>query len=213
MVSTVGKDRVCVGTRALLSELGVRVPASAVAEAEALEAAGVTTVFGAVGDAKAAQVLIGVADEIKEDAEEAVRTLQDAGVDVWVCSGDNDRTVRAVAASVGIPGDRVVAGLSPEGKADHVHRLQREGGGRGRRVVAMVGDGVNDAPALARADLGIALGTGTDIAVEAAGMVLMRDALMDVPLALHISRATFRRIRLNLAWALAFNIIGARAGG
>ena len=140
-----------------------------------------------------------VADTVKPTSAEAVRRLRDLGLRPVLLTGDNERTARAVAAEVGI--DDVVAGVSPEGKVAEVRRLQEQG-----RVVAMVGDGMNDAPALAQADLGLAMGAGTDVAVEAADLTLVRDDLRAAADAVRLSRATLRTIKTNLAWAFGYNL-------
>ena len=163
----------------------------------AAESAGRTAVVLTVDD-QPAGVLV-VADTVKPTSAEAVRRLRDLGLRPVLLTGDNERTARAVAAEVGI--DDVVAGVSPEGKVAEVRRLQEQG-----RVVAMVGDGVNDAPALAQADLGLAMGAGTDVAVEAADLTLVRDDLRAAADAVRLSRATLRTIKTNLAWAFGYNL-------
>ena len=140
-----------------------------------------------------------VADTVKPTSAEAVRRLRDLGLRPVLLTGDNERTARKVAAEVGI--EDVVAGVSPEGKVAEVRRLQEQG-----RVVAMVGDGMNDAPALAQADLGLAMGAGTDVAVEAADLTLVRDDLRAAADAVRLSRATLRTIKTNLAWAFGYNL-------
>jgi len=144
--------------------------------------------------------LIAVADVIKEDSPEAVRQLRNMGVRVVMLTGDNERTARAIGAQAGV--DEVIAGVLPEGKESVIRRLQQQG------KVAMVGDGINDAPALTRADLGIAIGAGTDVAIDAADVVLMKSRLSDVPAAIRLSRATLRNIHQNLFWAFFYNSIG-----
>ena len=161
------------------------------------ESAGRTAVVLTVDD-QPAGVLV-VADTVKPTSAEAVRRLRDLGLRPVLLTGDNERTARAVAAEVGI--DDVVAGVSPEGKVAEVRRLQEQG-----RVVAMVGDGINDAPALAQADLGLAMGAGTDVAVEAADLTLVRDDLRAAADAVRLSRATLRTIKTNLAWAFGYNL-------
>ena len=161
------------------------------------ESAGRTAVVLTVDD-QPAGVLV-VADTVKPTSAEAVRRLRDLGLRPVLLTGDNELPARAVAAEVGI--DDVVAGVSPEGKVAEVRRLQEQG-----RVVAMVGDGINDAPALAQADLGLAMGAGTDVAVEAADLTLVRDDLRAAAEAVRLSRATLRTIKTNLAWAFGYNL-------
>lgn len=144
--------------------------------------------------------MIAVADVIKEDSPEAVKELTDMGIRVIMLTGDNERTAEAVAARAGIT--EVIAGVLPDGKEQVVRSLKEEG------RVAMVGDGINDAPALTRADIGIAIGAGTDIAIDAADVVLMKSSLKDIPAAVRLSRATLRNIHENLFWAFIYNIIG-----
>ena len=144
--------------------------------------------------------VIAVADTIKPDSPQAVRELQNMGIRVVMLTGDNERTAKAIAAQAGV--DEVVAGVLPDGKEAVIRRLKELG------KVAMVGDGINDAPALTRADLGIAIGAGADVAVDAADVVLMKSSLLDVPAAIRLSRATLRSIHENLFWAFIYNIIG-----
>ncbi len=152
--------------------------------------------------------LFGVRDEVKDDSPATVRWLAEHGVDVWMITGDNAQTAAAVAAEIGIPADHVKAGVKPEDKADAVKELQSatEDGGP-KRVVGMVGDGVNDAPALAQADLGIAIGTGTDVAIEASDITLISGDIEGVRRAVELSRATYAKIKQNLFWAFAYNTI------
>ena len=144
--------------------------------------------------------MIAVADVIKEDSPRAVKELQNMGLHVVMLTGDNERTARAIGHQAGV--DEVIAGVLPDGKEAVIRKLKRKG------RVAMVGDGINDAPALTRADIGIAIGAGTDIAVDAADIVLMKSRLSDVPAAIRLSRATLRNIHENLFWAFFYNVIG-----
>lgn len=144
--------------------------------------------------------IIAVADVIKEDSPQAVRELQNMGIHVVMLTGDNERTAKAIGAQAGV--DEVIAGVLPDGKESVIRSLKRKG------KVAMVGDGINDAPALTRADIGIAIGAGTDIAIDAADVVLMKSRLSDVPAAIRLSRATLRNIHENLFWAFFYNVIG-----
>ena len=144
--------------------------------------------------------IIAVADVIKEDSPRAVKELQNMGIRVVMLTGDNERTAKAIGAQAGV--DEVIAGVLPDGKESVIRALKKEG------KVAMVGDGINDAPALTRADMGIAIGAGTDIAIDAADVVLMKSRLSDVPAAIRLSRATLRNIHENLFWAFFYNVIG-----
>ena len=154
-----------------------------------------------IGYNDAVQGLIVVADTVKESSARAIQTLHEMGIQVAMMTGDHERTAQAIATEVGI--DRVFSEVLPQDKANYVSKLQEEG-----YIVAMVGDGINDAPALAQAQVGIAIGTGTDVAIESADAVLMKSDLMDVPAMLKLSRATIRNIKENLFWAFAYNIIG-----
>lgn len=167
-------------------------------KAEALAEAGKTPLFFA----KNGELLgiIAVADVIKEDSPQAVKELQNMGIRVVMLTGDNERTARAIGRLAGV--DEVIAGVLPDGKERVIRQLQEKG------KVAMVGDGINDAPALTRADMGIAIGAGTDIAIDAADVVLMKSRLSDVPAAIRLSRATLKNIHENLFWAFIYNIIG-----
>ena len=186
-----------VGRRKLMAEAGLPVPAALEETADRLEGEGKTAIFtGWEGETRG---VLAVADTLKADAARAVAALSDLGVEVAMITGDNARTAAAIAAAVGI--DRVLAEVLPADKVDEVRRLQAEG-----RVVAMVGDGVNDAPALVQADLGIAIGTGTDVAIESADITLLADDLTSVADALRLARRTFRTILQNLGWAFGYNI-------
>ena len=145
--------------------------------------------------------IIAVADVIKEDSPQSgKRTSEHGNTRVVMLTGDNERTAKAIGTQAGV--DEVIAGVLPEGKESVIRRLKRKG------KVAMVGDGINDAPALTRADMGIAIGAGTDIAIDAADVVLMKSRLSDVPAAIRLSRATLRNIHENLFWAFFYNVIG-----
>jgi Cu+-exporting ATPase len=187
-----------VGNAALLRAWGVD-PSPLAADAERLAGDAKTPVYVAADGMLAG--LVAVADPVKPGAPAAVRRLRAMGLDVVMLTGDNRRTAEAVARAAGI--DRVVADVLPDGKVAEVRRLQAAG-----RVVAMVGDGVNDAPALAQADVGIAVGTGADVAVEAADVALMRDDLAGVARAVALSRRTMRTTRQNLFWAFVYNVVG-----
>ncbi|GMA32809.1 heavy metal translocating P-type ATPase [Litorihabitans aurantiacus] len=193
--------RVAVGRPGWIAEQG-EVPAVVGDAVARLEATGATTVVLARGDAGGALTAIGVialADEIKETSREAVAELVALGIEPVLLTGDQEAAARTVADAVGI--ERVVAGVLPEGKVAEVERLQAAG-----RVVAMVGDGVNDAAALAQADLGLAMGTGTDVAIEASDLTLVRGDLRSAPRAIALSRRTLRVIKQNLFWAFAYNV-------
>ena len=168
------------------------------AKAEALAEQGKTPLFFSRGQELAG--IIAVADVIKEDSPQAVRELQNMGVRVVMLTGDNERTAKAIGRQAGV--DEVIAGVLPEGKESVIRSLKEKG------KVAMVGDGINDAPALTRADIGIAIGAGTDVAIDAADLVLMKSRLTDVPAAIRLSRATLRNIHQNLFWAFFYNTIG-----
>ncbi len=195
--ATVSGHAVLVGRPGFLESLAVDV-APLTAAADALAADGRTPVFAAI-DGRAAAV-IAIADTLKAGSVEAVAELHRLGISVAMLTGDNRRTAEAIARSAGI--DRVVADVRPDGKAAAVKALQAEG-----KVVAMVGDGVNDAPALASADVGVAMGTGTDVAMESAGVTLMSGDLRGLVTAIALSRATMRNIRQNLFWAFGYNVI------
>jgi Cu+-exporting ATPase len=165
-----------------------------------LEAQGKTTMLIAL-DGKLAGA-VAVADTIKVGSQEAIKQLHAQGLTVWMITGDNRRTAQAIADQVGIPAEHVLSEVLPEDKANQVKRLQEQG-----LVVAFAGDGINDAPALVQADAGIAMGTGTDVAMEASDITLVKGNLKSIAMALALSRATLRTIKQNLFWAFAYNVI------
>jgi Cu+-exporting ATPase len=188
---------VLVGNRKLIEEAGVFEDDLA-PRFEELLAAGKTSMFVAVDGEPAG--LVAVADVAREEAGEAVGSLRSMGLEVVMLTGDNERTANAEARELGI--DRAIAGVLPEGKEGEVKELQAEG-----KVVAMVGDGINDTPALAQADVGVAIGTGTDVAMEAADLTLISGDVRGVVRAIKLSKATVRNIKQNLFWAFAYNVL------
>ncbi len=192
-----GDVRAVGGNRALIEEIA-QIPAEQIAQAEALAEDGKTPLFFAADGQYLG--IIAVADPVKADSKEAIAQLKQMGMRVVLLTGDNRRTAEAIGRTVGV--DEVIAGVFPDGKEEVIRRCQQGG------KVAMVGDGINDAPALVRADIGIAIGAGTDIAIDAADVVLMHSRLSDVPAAIRLSRATLRNIRQNLFWAFGYNVIG-----
>jgi Cu+-exporting ATPase len=195
---TVEGRRVALGNRAMMEAEGVDAGELA-ARAEALRADGQTVMFVAADGEPAG--LVGVADPIKATTPDAIRALRAEGLRIVMMTGDSRTTAAAVAAKLGL--DEVIAEVLPDQKAEHVRRLQAQG-----RTVAMAGDGINDAPALARADVGIAMGTGTDVAMESAGVTLVRGDLRGIARARALSRATMANIRQNLFFAFAYNAAG-----
>ena len=176
----------------------ISVPEEMKNRSQELAEEGKTPLFFAEGDRLAG--IIAVADVIKEDSPQAVKELQNMGIHVVMLTGDNERTARAIGRQAGV--DQVIAGVLPDGKESVIRSLKEKG------KVAMVGDGINDAPALTRADIGIAIGAGTDIAIDAADVVLMKSRLSDVPAAIRLSRAALRNIHENLFWAFFYNAVG-----
>lgn len=193
-----GQNIIAAGNVRLMNELGAEVPAGL---AEQFAAEGKTPLFFAKNGELVGT--IAVADEVKETSAEAIAALRKLGVDVRMLTGDNRVTAEAIARRVGLTSEQVIADVLPDDKERHVRELQDAGG-----KVAMVGDGINDSPALARSDVGLAIGTGADIAKEGADVVLMRSDLMDVARAIELSRATIRNIKQDLFWALFYNGIG-----
>jgi Cu+-exporting ATPase len=194
----VNDHAVMLGNEALLTSYAVDA-SSLRGVVDAWTAAAKTPVYIAIDGALAGA--IAVADPVRSTSSAAIARLRGMGLDVFMLSGDNERTARAVARVVGI--DQVVAGVMPDGKTAEIKRLQAEG-----RVVAMVGDGINDAPALAQADVGMAMGSGTDVAVEAADIALMRGDLHAVADAIALARRTMRTMKQNLFWAFVYNVVG-----
>jgi Cu2+-exporting ATPase len=189
---------VAVGSAALLADGGSTVGASLAASRDELAASGRTAILVSVDGVAVA--VIALADAARETAAQAVAALHDMGIQVVMLTGDNEATAQRIAGQLGI--DTVIAGVLPEAKSAKVIELQSQG-----RRVAMVGDGVNDAPALAQSDLGIAIGAGTDVAIETADVVLMRSDPLDVAMALRVGRGTLRKMRQNLGWAVGYNVI------
>ena len=198
VMAIIQSKQVLVGTERLLAGNDVAINAEARKQKAALENQAKTAVFISIDDRLSG--LIGVADRVKEDSRQAIQALKDLGMEPVMITGDNERTARVIAEDVGI--GRVIANVLPEGKANEVKRLQDAG-----ETIAMVGDGINDAPALTQADVGIAIGTGTDIAIEIGDIVLVRGELSAVVKAVKLSQATFKKIKQNLFWASFYNVI------
>jgi Cu+-exporting ATPase len=196
--ATVDGNELLIGTRKLMDRYDIPI-GTVVSEMNLLEEQGKTAMLAAVNGRLAA--MLAVADTIKETSKEAVSRLKEMGLEVIMITGDNERTARAIAYEAGI--EHVLAEVLPEGKAAEVKKLQEAG-----RKVAMIGDGINDAPALATADTGMAVGTGTDVAIASADVTLMRGDLNGIPDAILMSKKTMANIKQNLFWALAYNIIG-----
>jgi Cu+-exporting ATPase len=194
----VGGKAVMLGNRSMMEDAGIDLSAFA-ERADALAGEGKTAMFVAVGT-KAAGV-VAVADPLKQDSAEAIRALHDTGIRIIMATGDNERTAKAVASKLGI--DDVRAGILPEGKKALVEELR----GKGAKI-AMAGDGVNDAPALAAADVGIAMGTGADVAMESAGITLVKGDLGGIVRARKLAEATIRNVKQNLFFAFAYNALG-----
>lgn len=193
-----GKE-VAIGTRKLMTQVGAEVPHTTLEQMAELESSGKTAMLVAIDQTYAG--MVAVADTIKETSKEAIARLKELGLEVYMITGDNERTAQAIAKQVGV--DHVLAEVLPDGKADQIKELQKSG-----KKVAMVGDGINDAPALVTADIGMAIGTGTDIAMEASDVTLMRGELTSIADAIHMSKRTMTNIRQNLFWALAYNSLG-----
>ncbi|MDR1619084.1 MAG: heavy metal translocating P-type ATPase [Clostridiales bacterium] len=194
----IGGRSVLAGNRKLMEERGISLSALE-AESDRLAGEGKTPMYVAADGSLAG--IVAVADVMKASSRAAIESLHKMGIEAAMITGDNKKTADAIAAQVGI--DKVLAEVLPQDKSNEVKKLQSEG-----RTVAMVGDGINDAPALAQADIGIAIGSGTDVAMESADIVLMRSDLMDVPTAINLSKRTIRNIRQNLFWAFGYNVLG-----
>ena len=197
LTATLGGEELLGGSLSFISTK-TQIPSDLHTKAESLAEEGKTPLLFAKGGRLAG--IIAVADVIKEDSPAAIAALRNMGIRVVMLTGDNERTARAIGRQAGV--DEVIAGVLPEGKENVIRTLQKKG------KVAMVGDGINDAPALTRADIGIAIGAGTDVAIDAADVVLMKSQLSDVPAAIRLSRATLRNIHENLFWAFFYNVIG-----
>ena len=189
------------GTAALLSEQGIELSQDILKDKTGLEEQGNTVVILAETEGSSILAFFAIADSIKESSPAGVTALKEMGLDVYMITGDNQRTARAIAGTAGI--DHVLAEVLPEGKADEIRKLQKSG-----LIVAMAGDGINDAPALALSDVGIAMGQGTDIAMESADITLMRGDLREIAASIQLSRKTMGKIRQNLFWAFFYNSIG-----
>ncbi len=198
VMAVVDQKEIYLGTRKLMVEEKIDLGTTETAIAR-LEDEGKTAMLMAID--KRVEAIIAVADTLKENSKEAIKELKRMGVEVYMITGDNRRTAQAIAKQVGIT--NVLAEVLPEHKAEEVEKLKKRG-----KIVAMVGDGINDAPALATADIGMAIGTGTDVAMEAADITLMRGDLLTIPAAIRLSRQTMRKIKQNLFWAFIYNIIG-----
>jgi Cu+-exporting ATPase len=196
--SVIGNKEIYIGTRKLMAEKGLNT-AGIEATIAKLEDEGKTAMIMSVNNR--IEAIIAVADTVKEHSKEAIEDLQKMGIEVYMITGDNKRTANAIAKQVGIK--NVLAEVLPENKAEEVEKLKSQG-----KVVGMVGDGINDAPALATADIGMAIGTGTDVAIEAADITLMRGDLRSIPTAIRLSKKTMGKIKQNLFWAFIYNIIG-----
>lgn len=196
--ATIDGRQVMVGSRKMLEEAGIKLDQAIEQRMSDLEQQAKTAMLVAVDGNPAG--IIAVADTIKPDSSKAIATLKEFGLNPVMVTGDNERTARAIAGQVGI--DKVIAGVMPDQKSDEVRRLQQNG-----QVVAMVGDGINDAPALTQANVGIAIGTGTDVAIESGDIVLVQGDLSAVVKAVKLSRATFTKIRQNLFWAFFYNVV------
>ena len=197
-----GTVKIAAGNRSFAAICNFDVPGSAEKAMQDMELMGKTAILVAVNEKVV--LLLGLSDDLKPGARDSIEYLRDVmHVDVWMVTGDNERTARAIALQLGLPTQRVIAEALPAAKLEQVRKLQDED-----RLVAMIGDGINDSPALAQADVGISVGTAAEIAAEASDLVLVKGNVEDVCTALHLSRAIFRRIQLNLIWSLLYNVLG-----
>ncbi len=194
-----GSIKVAIGNRSFAERENMDIPQEVEDCLQRLESEGKTAIIAGINGTACG--VLGIADEIKSEAPKTVRYLKKLGMDVWMVTGDSKRTARAIARQLDLPEDRVIAEALPTSKIDQVRRLQQQD-----KIVCMVGDGVNDAPALTEADVGISMGTGSDIAAEASDMVLVAGNVAGVCTALHLSRAIFKRIQLNFAFSMGYNI-------
>ncbi|MBS3058813.1 MAG: copper-translocating P-type ATPase, partial [Candidatus Diapherotrites archaeon] len=199
IVASVGRNLVAIGNSAMMKKEGVTINNEISEKVEHLENEGKTVVIASIN--KNVSGIIAIADTVKEDSAAAIKRLNDLGYETVMITGDNERTANAIAKQVGIK--KVMAKVLPELKAEEVKKLQSSG-----KKVAFVGDGINDAPALAQADVGIAIGAGTDVAIESGGVVLVKSHLQDIAVAVDLSRYTLAKIKQNLFWAFAYNAIG-----
>jgi Cu+-exporting ATPase len=200
VTAKIGKNLYHFGNVKLMNKFGVKISKTVIKQLHQLENQGKTSML--LSKSKELLGIIAVADVIKETSTEAIEALKKVGVEVYMITGDNERTAKAIAKQAGI--DNVFAEVLPEDKANYVKKLQEEG----KYKVAMVGDGINDSPALAQADIGIAMGSGTDVAMESGNIVLMRDDLRDVAKSIRLSKLTMVKIKQNLFWALIYNTLG-----
>ncbi len=198
IMSAIENRNIYIGTRKLMTEKGIDISKTE-REIVRLEDEGKTAMLLAVNNQ--IEAIVAVADTVKEHSKEAIEELKKMGIEVYMITGDNRRTANAIAKQVGI--SNVLSEVLPENKAEEVEKLKKQG-----KIVGMVGDGINDAPALATADIGMAIGTGTDVAIEAADITLMRGDLRSIPTAIKLSRKTMRKIKQNLFWAFIYNIVG-----
>ena len=184
-----------------MKDEGIKVDSESIKKIEELETEGNSVIL--VARANEFLGIVAVADMIKDNSGKAIKLLQESGVEVYMITGDNERTAKAIAKKVGIKEDKIFAQVLPGNKASHVKSLQEKG-----KIVAMVGDGVNDAPALTQANIGIAIGAGTDVAIESADIVLIKSDLVDVAVALKLSKSTMKNIKQNLFFSFGYNALG-----